>query len=117
GMFAAPRCPEAVVLQWCLPERMPWPDVRVICRMHHLATLAVRLRPGLRVRYLITMSDMSPQASDAQARAGSWYRGVIVPPMDGNMNLAVQVWEGGTWRTARMTVCQVDNAYALHLLL
>jgi copper transport protein len=81
------------------------------------ATLAVRLRPGLRVRSLITMPDMSPQENDVQAEAGGWYRGAIVPPMEGYMNLAVQVWEGGAWHTVRMAVCQVDSAYALHLLL
>jgi hypothetical protein len=77
----------------------------------------VRLRPGLRVRYLVTMPDMSPQASEASPAPGGWYRGGIVPPMEGYMNLAVQVRAGGGWRTARMAVCQVDSAYQLHLLL
>jgi hypothetical protein len=54
--------------------------------------LAVRLRAGLRVRYLITMHDMSPQAEDAGPAANGWYSGVIVPPMEGSMNLAVQCW-------------------------
>jgi len=48
-----------------------------------VATLAVRLRAGLRVRYLITMPDMSPQADAATPAAGGWYRGAIVPPMEG----------------------------------
>jgi hypothetical protein len=81
------------------------------------ATLAVRLRPGLRVRYLITMQDMSPQANDASPAPDGWYRGAIVPPMEGYMNLAVQVRAGGDWHTVRMTVCQVDSSYALRLLL
>jgi copper transport protein len=81
------------------------------------ATLAVHLSRGLRVRYMITMPDMSPQVTDAQAGAGGWYRGAIVPPMEGYMNLAVQVRESGPWHTVRMAVCQVDSAYVLHLVL
>jgi hypothetical protein len=81
------------------------------------AMLAVRLHPGVRVRYLITMPDMSPRADDAQPATDGWYSGVIVPPMEGYMNLAVQVREGDIWRTVRMTVCEVDSGYALHLLL
>jgi copper transport protein len=81
------------------------------------ASLAARLRPGLRVRYLLTMQDMSPQAAAIRQDAGGWYRGVIVPPMEGYMNLAVQVWEGGSWHTVRMMVCEVDSGYAMHLLL
>ena len=81
------------------------------------AMLAVQLRRGFRVRYLVTMPDMSPQASDAQAGAGGWYLGAVVPPMEGYMNLAVQVRDGGAWRTVRMAVCQVDRMYTMHLLL
>jgi hypothetical protein len=81
------------------------------------AWLAVRLRSGLRVRYLITMADMNPQAVDARTGAHGWYIGAIVPPMQGYMNMAVQVREGGHWHTARMTVCEVDATYALHVLL
>jgi copper transport protein len=81
------------------------------------ATLAVRLRPGLPVRYLITMPDMSPQANPLRPSEDAWYRGLIVPPMEGYMNLAVQVQEGGSWHTVRMAVCEVDAAYALHVLL
>jgi hypothetical protein len=80
-------------------------------------TLAVKLHSGLQVRSLLTMQDMSPQLNELQAGAGGWYSGVIVPPMEGYMNLAVQVREGGTWRTVRMTVCEVDDSYAMHLLL
>jgi hypothetical protein len=81
------------------------------------ARLGVRLRPGLRVRYLITMADMNPQVADARAGANGWYVGAIVPPMQGYMNLAVQVREDGRWHTVRMTVCEVDAAYAMHVLL
>jgi hypothetical protein len=81
------------------------------------ASLSARLRPGLRVRSLITMQDMSPQAAAIRQDAGGWYGGVIVPPMEGYMNLAVQVWEGGSWHTVRMMVCEVDSGYAMHLLL
>jgi hypothetical protein len=60
---------------------------------------------------------MSPLEGDATPLADGWYRGVIVPPMEGSMNLAVQVREDSGWRIARMTVCQVDSAYELHVLL
>jgi hypothetical protein len=63
------------------------------------------------------MPDMSPQAVLLRADRGGWYSGAIVPPMEGFMNLAVQVRAGAGWRTARLTVCDVDDAYAMHLLL
>jgi putative copper export protein len=80
-------------------------------------TLAVKLHAGLQVRSLITMQDMSPQTNGLRAGAAGWYSGVIVPPMEGYMNLAVQVREGSTWHTVRMMVCDVDSGYGMHLLL
>jgi copper transport protein len=80
------------------------------------ATLSVRLRAGLRVRYLVTMPDMSPQEDGAAPAGGGWYRGVIVPPMEGYMNLAIQVWTPQGWRTVRTAVAQVDANYAMFLL-
>jgi len=32
------------------------------------------------------------------------------------MNLAVQVWTQGAWRTVRIALAQIDSAYGLHLL-
>jgi hypothetical protein len=63
------------------------------------------------------MPDMSPQLNGLRAGADGWYSGVIVPPMEGYMNLAVQVREGGAWHTVRMMVCDVDSGYTMHLLL
>jgi hypothetical protein len=80
-------------------------------------TLAVKLKAGLQVRSLITMQDMSPQMNELRARAGGWYSGVIVPPMEGYMNLALQVRESGAWHAVRMMVCDVDSGYGMHLLL
>jgi copper transport protein len=80
------------------------------------ATLSVRLREGLRVRYVLTMPDMSPQVDGAAPVGGGWYRGGIVPPMEGYMNLAVQVWTRGSWRTVRMALAQIDGTYTMHLL-
>jgi uncharacterized membrane protein len=82
-----------------------------------VARLDARLRPGLRVRFLITMPDMSPQVGDAVWAAGGWYRGAIVPPMEGYMNLAVQVQESSGWHTVRMAVFEVDSGYGMHIVL
>ena len=81
------------------------------------ATLEVRLRRGLHVRYLLTMPDMSPQAGALQAHAGGWYRGILVPPMEGYMNLAIQVQHGSSWQTARMLVCDVNGNDQMKVLL
>jgi copper transport protein len=91
--------------------------VRLISRPGAAARLAVLLHPGLRVRYLLTMPDMSPQPDNVQPETHGWYSGIIVPPMEGYMNLAVQVQEGAAWHTMRTMVCEVDSALALHLLL
>jgi hypothetical protein len=80
------------------------------------ARLEVRMRAGLRVRYLLTMPDMSPQEIGAVPEAGGWYGGTLVPPMPGYMNLAVQVQEGAGWQTVRVTVGKVDDTYAMRLL-
>jgi hypothetical protein len=81
------------------------------------ARLEVRLHAGLRVRYLLTMPDMSPQEIGAVPEAGGWYGGTLVPPMPGYMNLAVQVQAGTGWQTVRMAICTVDDTYAMRLLL
>jgi hypothetical protein len=60
---------------------------------------------------------MSPQLNGLRAGADGWYSGVIVPPMEGYMNLAIQVREGGAWHIVRTMVCDVDSGYAMHLLL
>ena len=80
------------------------------------ATLAVQLRSGFRVRYVVTMPDMSPQVDQAVPARGGWYRGAVVPPMEGYMNLAVQVWDGRGWHTVRVAVIQVDSGYVLHVI-
>ncbi len=110
--------PEPTVLSAPAVERRYGPTaLQVSGRPGGTARLEVRLRPGLRVRYLLTMAGMSPQAVAAPSDAAGGYAGAIVPPMAGYMNLAVQVREAGAWHTARMAVCEVDNAYALRVLL
>jgi hypothetical protein len=37
--------------------------------------------------------------------------------MEGFMNLAIQVREQGSWRTARMLVCAVNGNYQMQVLL
>jgi len=81
------------------------------------ATLEVHLHPGLRVRYEITMPDMSPQEGALLPRPGGWYRGIVVPPMEGYMNMAIQVQEDGSWHAARMLVCDVNGNYQMQVLL
>lgn len=80
------------------------------------ATLDIHLRPGLQARYTITMPDMGPQQGALQAQPGGWYRGVLVPPMEGFMNLAIQVQRGSGWQTVRTLVCSVNGNYQMQVL-
>jgi copper transport protein len=110
--------PEPSVLEGPVTNTQYGPAIlRLRSRPGAAARLEVRMPAGLLVRFLLIMPDMSPQEIGAVPEAGGWYSGTLVPPMPGYMNLAVQVREGGTWRTVRMTVCAVDGFYAMHLLL
>ncbi|HVC81699.1 MAG TPA: beta-propeller fold lactonase family protein, partial [Chloroflexota bacterium] len=83
------------------------------------ATLTVRLRPGLRVRYEVTMPEMPGMGSaDYAARAGAAgsYSGLIIFPMAGLVHVAIEVQDHGVWQVARLLFYDVAGTGVAHLL-
>ena len=80
------------------------------------ATVRVRLLPKLRARFAVTMPDMDPEFGDLRQEASGWYSGVLVPSMEGFMNLEVQVYAHGGWQRARTIVLEVDGNFRVLVL-
>jgi YVTN family beta-propeller protein len=83
------------------------------------ASLSVRLRSGLQVRFEVEMLGMPGMGSDdypASPTANGAYRGTIVFPMAGVTRVAIQVQAGGVWRVVRVLLYDVDGAGVAHPL-
>jgi hypothetical protein len=84
------------------------------------STVRIRLRPGLNVRYELTMPSM-PEMGKAdfamQPLSGGWYQGNPFFGMSGVTTIAIQVREAGGWRTARQALFDVGETDHEELLL
>ena len=83
------------------------------------ATLTVRLRPGLQIRYEVAMPVMPGMGTadyPAKAGAGGSYSGLISFPMAGLVHVAIEVRNGGAWQVARLLFYEVDATGVARLL-
>jgi hypothetical protein len=79
--------------------------------------LSVRLRAGLRVRYVMdmpTMPGMGASASDAQPTGRDSYGGMVIFPMAGRTRIVVQVLSSGTWHPVQVLLYDVDAQRIAH---
>jgi hypothetical protein len=90
--------------------------VRVTGAPGAAAALEVRLRPHLRVRYVVTMPGMNADIEPLSQATSGWYHGVLIPSMEGYMNLEIQAHARGAWQQVRMLVFGVDGNMQIHVL-
>jgi YVTN family beta-propeller protein len=77
------------------------------------ATLTVKLRPGLTVRYevlMVGMPGMGTAAYPTTPSGNGSYTGQILFEMQGGTSVVIQVRSGNTWKTARNLIYDVDAA-------
>jgi hypothetical protein len=91
-------------------------DVRLTQTPGSPASLAVRLRARLQVRYAVSMPGMGAAYYPAGAQGQGWYGGTISFPMAGMVDVAVQVRHGGRWQQARLLRYRVDAAGTAHVV-
>ena len=80
--------------------------------------LSVRLRPGLQVRFSLSMESMPSMVGGtfAATAKGPTYSGQVYFAMTGLAYMEVQVQEAGRWRTIRLLNYDVDAQGVAHLL-
>lgn len=80
--------------------------------------LSVRLRPGLQVRYNLSMESMPTMIGGTFTATahGASYSGRVYFAMTGLAYMAVQVQEADHWRTVRLLNYDVDAQGVAHLL-
>lgn len=79
--------------------------------------LSVRLRPGLRVRYLMDMPSMPGMGTspfDAQSTGRDTYSGMVIFPMAGRTRIVIQVRSRGRWQPVWTMLYDVDGNRIAH---
>lgn len=82
-------------------------------------TLRIHLRPGLRVRSVVTMPSMPEMGSATVAlrgEPGGWYSGEIVFGMSGVASIAIEARELGGWQLVRRALFDLGSSNRAELI-